>query len=346
MEWTSKPSGFGPVRQRGIGGLVGLALGCALIGHTAGAAEAPDFYDGQTIRFTTSNSPGGGFDYYMRTTAKYLEDLTEVRTAGQNITGAGGVIGDNQLYTAEPDGLTVGLINFPGHVFNQILNSEGVQYDFGKWEWLGRVAGVAPALAVRTDSPIQTFDDAVKSAEPVRFGLEGRGSDAFYGTVFLENLLGLKVEQIVGYAGPGEISAAMLAGEVDARFESVDTLLPEAEQGTIRVLVVFDTQRDPRLPDVPSMADLDLDAATKAKLEAFANIYKLERSFVAPPGTPADRVTFLREALAEVFASETYKAELESAGRSLAPMNGADLEGEVAKVAGQIEELKPLFQEK
>jgi tripartite-type tricarboxylate transporter receptor subunit TctC len=345
MKRLSKLHHSRDARSWRAGAVFGLAFGL-FVATAAEAVEAPEFYDGETIRFTTSNSPGGGFDQYMRLVAQHFEKATGVRTAGQNITGAGGVIGDNQLFMAEPDGLTVGLINFPGHVFNQLLNSEGVQYDFAEWEWLGRVAGVAPALAVRADSPIQTFQDAISSEEPIRFGLEGRGSDAFYGTVFLENLLGMPVEQIVGYGGPGEISAAMLAGEVDARFESVDTLLPEVEQGSIRVLVVFDEERDPRLPDVPSLAEIDVDAETREKLEAFANIYRLERSFVAPPGTPEDRVEFLREALMEVFQSEEFQADLEAAGRSLAPMSGSDLEAEAAKVASQVEELRPLFQEK
>ncbi len=99
----------------------------------------------------------------------------------------------------------------------------------------------------------------------------------------------------------------------------VDTLLPEFEQGTIRILVVFDSVRDPRLPDVPCLAELDLPAETIAQLEAFANIYKLERLFVAPPDTPAENVEFLRAALGEVFASDAFKTALADAGRSFAP---------------------------
>ena len=322
------------------------ALGLSLAaGGIAFAAEVPATYQGQNLRFMTSNGPGGGFDQYMRLVARYFTEVSGVATSAQNVEGAGGVIGDNDLYNARPDGLTIGLINFPGHAFNQILNAEGVQYDFGNWQWLGRVAGVAPALAVRADSPIETFADAVASPEPVRFGLEGRGSDAYYGTVFLHNLLDMPVQQIVGYGGPGEISAAMLAGEVDARFESVDTLLPELQQGTLRILVVFDSQRDPRLPDVPSLEELGLDDETVAQLEAFANIYKLERSFVAPPDTPTENVEFLRTTLSEVFAHEEFQAALAAAGRSLAPMDGATLAEEAGKVAEQMEELKPLFVE-
>ncbi|MEQ8965611.1 MAG: tripartite tricarboxylate transporter substrate-binding protein [Azospirillaceae bacterium] len=321
------------------------AIACGLAALSATAQEVPEVYQDETLRIMTSNGPGGGFDFYMRTTGKHLEEIFGIDVAEQNVDGAGGTIGDNQLYMADPDGLTIGLINFPGHVFNQIQGHPGVQYDVANWEWLGRVAGVPPALAVSADSDLESLADAIDSAEPVRFGLEGRGSDAYYGTVFLANLLGMPVEQIVGYGGPGEISAALIAGEVDARFESIDTLLPEVENGTLKILVLFDTEADPRAPDLPTLGDTGLDAETTAKLEAFANIYKLERSFVAPPDTPDDRVAFLRDALMAVFTSDAYAAELEAAGRALQPMDGATLQEEAGKVAAQVEDLAPLFAE-
>jgi tripartite-type tricarboxylate transporter receptor subunit TctC len=329
-----------------FGALLGAtALSLAVLAGPGVAQDVPALYQDNTRRIMTSNSPGGGFDFYMRTVGKYLESLYGIDVAEQNVDGAGGTLGDNQLYASEPDGLTIGLINFPGHVFNQIQGHPGVQYDVAEWEWLGRAAGVPPVLAVAASSPIQTMADAIASAEPIRFGLEGRGSDAYYGTVFLKNLLGMPVQQIVGYDGPGEISGAMIAGEVDARFESMDTLLPEAENGNVRILAIFDSAPDPRAPDVPTLEQLGLDAETVAKLEAFANIYKLERSFVAPPGTPEENVAFLRAALSGVFADPDFQKEMEEAGRALQPMDGATLQAEAEKVGAQVEELKPLFAE-
>jgi len=309
------------------------------------AQDVPEAYQDNTLRIMTSNSPGGGFDFYMRTVGKYLESLYGMDVAEQNVDGAGGTLGDNMLYMSDADGLTIGLINFPGHVFNQMQGHPGVQYDVAQWEWIGRVAGVPPALAVSADSPILTMADAISRTEPVRFGLEGRGSDAYYGTVFLKNLLGMPVQQIVGYDGPGEIAAAMIAGEIDARFESMDTLLPEMENGNVRILAIFDTQPDPRAPDVPTLGQLGLDDEIVAQLEAFANIYKLERSFVAPPNTPDENVAFLRDALAGVFANPDFQKELEDAGRALQPMDGATLQVEAEKVGAQVEDLAPLFAE-
>ena len=237
--------------------LVCLAL-LAPISCQSPQTEGGDFLAGKTLRITTSNSPGGGFDFYMRLTARHLEQTQGVAAAAQNIEGAGGTLGDNKLFHARPDGLTIGLINGPGHIFAQLREHPGVQYDFRDWKWLGRVAAVSPAIAVAPQSDLRNLEDLVKSDRPIRFGLEGRGSDAYYGTVLLANVLGIPVRQIVGYSGPGEITGAMLAGEIDARFESVDTLLPLINQGELRLLFLLDRQRDSRLPDVAAIPDVDV----------------------------------------------------------------------------------------
>ena len=54
-------------------------------------------------------------------------------------TGAGGIVGSNQIYRAAPDGLTIGIGNIGGLAFAAATGVEGVQYDLGKYTWLGRV---------------------------------------------------------------------------------------------------------------------------------------------------------------------------------------------------------------
>jgi tripartite-type tricarboxylate transporter receptor subunit TctC len=307
--------------------------------------EDEDFYKGKTLRIMTSNSPGGGFDFYMRLTAKYVGEVTGVAVAAQNVEGAGGTLGDNKLYYSRADGLTIGLINSPGHIFAQLRGHPGVQYDFRKWKWLGRVAGIPPAIAVAPNSPYQTIADLIGTEQEIRFGLEGRGSDAYYGTVFLSNVLGVPVKQIVGYSGPGEIAGAMLAGEIDARFESIDTLLPLIEQGELRLLLIFDTEPDVRFPEIPTVSDLTVEEDVKKKLQAYAAVYELERSFVAPPDTPEKRVDYLRALLWRAWNTDGFQQELKTAGRGFQLMAGSDLEREAAKVAEQLDALARLLEE-
>ncbi len=310
-----------------------------------GGAEQENPYQGKTLRMVTSNSPGGGFDFYMRLTAKYVGEVGNLRVAAQNIEGAGGTLGDNKLYHSRADGWTIGLINFPGHILAQLLRHPGVRYDFRKWEWLGRVAGIPPAVAVAPNSAYRSIDDLIQTDRRVRFGLEGRGSDAYYGTVFLSNVLDIPIQQIVGYSGPGEIAGAMLAGEIDARFESIDTLSPQVKQGELRLLLIFDSQPDSRFPEVSIIPELEVAEETREKLLAWAALYQLERSFVAPPGTPEKRVDDLRKLLWQAWNTEGFQRELKAAGRGWQLMSGPDLEKEVAKLAERLEVLTQLLEE-
>jgi tripartite-type tricarboxylate transporter receptor subunit TctC len=312
---------------------------------SAEAAGVADLYKSKTLRIMTSNKPGGGFDFYMRTTAKYMEKTSGIRVACENVPGAGGTLGDNRLFLSKPDGLTIGLINYPGHVFAQIQEQPGVKYDFKKWEWIGRVAGIPPAIGISTKSDIKSMEDFINAKKETRFGLEGKGSDAYYGTVFLENVLKAPIARIVGYGGPGEIAGAMMAGEIDARFESIDSLMPAVKSGDLRILVIFDSEKDSRVPDVPIVSELALDASVKSQLDAFGNIYKLERSFVAPPGTPKENVDFIRDAIWKAWNDEGFQKEMKGAGRGLQLMRGEELAKESMKVAAEVDSLSKLFKE-
>lgn len=307
-----------------------------------GGRDAAQFYADNGLRIITANDAGGGFDFYMRTVARTMERIADINVTSQNLPGGGGTLGDNTLWEAEPNGGTIGLLNYPGHVFAQLAENPAVQYDFREWEWLGRVAGVAPVLTVGANSGYKTVQDLVDSDEPVKFGVEGRGSDAFLGVQLFSKLMDIPVKIVTGYGGPGEIAAAIRRGEIDGTFESVDTALPGIEEGETRALVIFAEERDERLPDVPTAPEVAPDQDTSQTLAAFSNIYALERVFAAPPGTPEERVEYLRDLLSQVFADEQFLEEMAKADRSVDPLPGAEVEEASQAVAEQAEQLIPL----
>lgn len=310
-----------------------------------GGGDAAAFFSDKGLRIVTANDAGGGFDFYMRTVARALERTEDIKVTSQNLPGGGGTLGDNTLWKAEPDGATIGLINYPGHVFAQLSGNPAVQYDFTKWQWLGRVAGVAPVLTVGTESGFETIDDLVGSDKPVNFGVEGKGSDAYIGVQLFSKLMGFPVNIVTGYGGPSEIAAAIARGEIAGTFESVDTALPGIREGQTRALVIFADEPDERLPDVPTAAEIAKADEDRETLTAFSNIYALERVFAAPPETPIERVEYLREALAEVFADERFRDEMAKADRSVNPMPGAEVEEASKTVAAAAEKLVPLLGE-
>ena len=73
-------------------------------------AESNEYFRGKTLTYIVSTNPGGGYDYYGRLMARYLEKHLPVsRVVVRNVPGAGHIIGANTIYVARPDGLTIGV---------------------------------------------------------------------------------------------------------------------------------------------------------------------------------------------------------------------------------------------
>lgn len=301
------------------------------------------FYQDNTVRVIGGHDAGGGFDFYMRAVASAMERVCGVSTTVQNIPGAGGLIGDNQLFQAEPDGLTVGLLNYPGHVFAQLTGNEEVQYEFREWEWLGRVASDTPLIITNPDGDFPTMEDLQAADRPVRYGIEGAGSDAFYGAALAAETFGYPHELITGYGGSNEIITAISRGEVDATFLSLGSSIQSIRNGDVTAVVIFGEERSELLPDTPTAREVAESPEDEETLAAFGNIYQLERTFVAPPGTPSDRVEYLRDCMMQVFEDEQFVQEVEQADRVVVPLPGDEVEEASAQVEAEAEAIQELL---
>jgi tripartite-type tricarboxylate transporter receptor subunit TctC len=339
-----------PVRGRVLPALLaGLSLTVVAAcgsgpGNSVSDASGEDFYaENDTIEIAGGHDAGSGFDFYMRAVAGAIPRVSELDTTVRNIPGGGGLIGDNDVFEATPDGQTIGLLNFPGHVFAQLTEAEGVRFDFSEWEWLGRVAAGPPVILVAADGPYQTAEDLINAEETVKFAIEEAGSDAFYGATVASETFGFPSKKITGYEGTEEVVAAVMRGEADATFLSYGSALQGVNNGDMKALMLFADEPVEPLPDVPLATELVESTEDQEALSAFGNIYNLERVFVAPPETPEDRVEYLRELLAEAFADEEFVAEVEDAGRPVDPMSGEEVAAAVEKVAEEADTLKTML---
>ena len=335
-------------RRRRHFGAVGVAVAGLLIAASNGAygAEdsAEDFYaENSSLTIAGGHDAGSGFDFYMRTVAAAVPRVSDLDATVRNIPGAGGLIGDNQVFESTPDGTLIGLLNFPGHVFAQLTETPGVRFDFSEWEYLGRVAAGPPVILVAADGPYETAEDLIATSETVRFAIEEAGSDAFYGAAVAADTFGFPARNITGYEGTSDILAAIMRGEADATFLSYGSALQGIRNGDMRALMIFADEPVEALPDVPLATEVVDEQEAKDTLSAFGHIYNLERVFVAPPGTPEDRVAFLRNLLMMTFEDETLVDEIERAGRPLNPMSGEDVAEAVQDVARQADKLRELL---
>src|SRR3954463_14452788 len=125
-------------------------LACAAAGSLVVAALAPaeaadanagaNFYKGKTIQVLVGFGPGGGYDLYARTLARYMGKHIpgNPTMVPQNMPGAGGVKAMNYLYNvARKDGTVIGTFA-RGLVFEPLLgHAQGTQFEAAKYSWIG-----------------------------------------------------------------------------------------------------------------------------------------------------------------------------------------------------------------
>lgn len=331
---------------------VGATLALAACGGTpadgsadpeATAGEDPaEYYQGKTITMIVPYNPGGGFDSFLRLLAPHLEDeLDGVTIRVENQPGGGGLIGANLVYQAEPDGLTVGLINYPGAVFAEVTDTEGVAFDNAEWSFYGRLGALPPLVYTGPDSEYTTFEDILESDRPVKFGLGGVGSDAWYVAVAISKVFGFPNEIIGGYPGSAEADGALLVGEVDASVNSGGAGVLMVEGSGAHGVVAISNDPLPQLPDVPVISDFG-DADQQEILTALASMYDLERLVVGPPGVPDERIQYLADAIFRAASQPGYAEEMEAASYPVNPLDRAgtvELAGRASAAVGTLAEL-------
>ena len=310
---------------------------CAAVAPHVAAAQGEQrgggFYQGKTIEFVISDAVGGGSDTMGRLVARYIGRYLpgNPTVVIKNQPGAGGLSGANYLYNiAAKDGLAMGMVEQSLHL-TQIFRTKGLLADVTKFNWIGRVISNNAAMFAWHDRPVKKIEDAFErelvEAAP---GL----SSQMRWTV-LKRLAGLKFRLIVGHKGTSEASLAMERGEVDAlsipwtvfRVQHADWL----RDRKVNVLLQTGVDRAADLPDTPRVIDMARNEEQRQILEIFSLSEKIGRSFVAPPGVPAERVAEMRAAFSALTADRDLKAEVEALQLSLDPLSGEALQNLILK---------------
>jgi tripartite-type tricarboxylate transporter receptor subunit TctC len=288
---------------------------------------------GETIRWIVPSTPGGGYDVYSRMIEPFLERATGAEVAVENRAGAGGRMAFRAVLSAEPNGLTLGIVNGTGLLMRDLMG-EDTPHPFRDFTVLGRITSGAPVLFTRADSPVRTERELLDAGdgEPMVFGVANIASVGWVWTVIARELLDLNTTYIDGYPGTRETSMALIRGDVDFAAYTFDSVRDRMDAGAIRPLMVLSAQGQsnaPSLVDVPSLAGPDGAAARRAvelgrdpaeaaaQADAWVQIYEIGRLVVAPPDMPTDRAACLEAVIADVLQDPEFVAVAETARRKL-----------------------------
>jgi len=226
--------------------------------------------------------------------------------------GAAHLVATNHVYTvAKPDGLTLLAAN-PSVGMAQLTNVQAVRFDLRKFEWLGSTGADGVAMAIRPDLPYKTWQELANADREIVVGTTGPGSNAHDFPLFLKEFAGAKFKLVSGYKANADILLAVERKEVDAWAAFATTIKLAAERGAVRP-IVRGRVAIPGFENLPVDEDLATSALGKAMMSIRAAPLAIGRAFAAPPRTPAERVTMLREALAKAVKDPEFIAEMNKA---------------------------------
>jgi tripartite-type tricarboxylate transporter receptor subunit TctC len=320
----------------------GVMLGAVAIvaGFTASASKAEDFYAGKQIDFLIGGNPGGGYDSYARTVSRHLPKHIPGNPTiiNKNVPGAGSAKLATFLYTIAPKtGLTIGAL-YPGAIMGPMLDPKlKGKYDPTKFEYVGSADSGSRVCLTRKQSKIRTFEDA-KKAKTVLGASQAGGSTRDY-AIFLNATAGTKFEVISGYKGSVDILLAVERGEVEGLcgfdWSSLLSQRPNwANKGEINLLVQMAPDGDPDLVKmgVPEFWQY-MDTEEKKQMGVLLVTQQIfGRPYMAPPGTPADRVKILRAGMWKTFNDADYKKNAIRSRLSVNPASGEKVQELILKL--------------
>lgn len=255
------------------------------------------------IKFIVPTNAGGGIDAQARILQRAIGDheLLPEKVVVVNIPGGGGVVGTGKVKSAKPDGYTIALWN-AGLVTSRVMGIS--KFDHTDFEIIGMTGYTELGLAVKNDSSIKTVSDLVQRAN-VKPGTLKFSTDIGTPVHFIPLMFADEADiefRFVQTGGGSKRLASIMGGHTEVSLFSTLAMLTFAEAG-LRPLLVFSEGRNELLPNVMTSK------------EGGVNVVLTEpRFWIAPKGTPEDRITILREALTKAMALPAVHEDFASQG--------------------------------
>jgi len=314
---------------------IALILTLAFTLRPAGAQTGDSSFKGQTITIIAGSSPGGGTDSLARLLSRHFSKHIpgNPKIVVSNVAGAAGLIAANNLYNRAPkDGTTIGTMA-TGLTFRTALRDSAVKFELEKFTYLGQIASEGNFVYVRSETPftsIEAIKKANKEGKKPKFGAQAKEHNSNVVPMAMESILGIDVDVVYGYPGTAEILLDIERGALDGRAHARGSLFTTRsnwiEKNFIKVLVVTSPQRDPRLPNVPTLEEL----APKDRKPLLEAMYSVQgRTFAMPPGVPPDRAKILRDAFAAMFKDPEFQKDVDKMGWNDELIRGEQLNKQV-----------------
>ena len=271
-------------------------------------APASEKFPSQTVTIVVPFPAGGSTDFFARTMAQALSDAWKVSVVVDNKVGAGGNVGADFVARSAANGYTI-MVGAVSTVTNPPLYKVPT--------YVPRVlvplgVGVSSPLVTvaRNDLPAKDIPSMLALSQSTPNGLNagsaGAGTLSHLGLALLESDHKGRINHIP-YKGSTPALTDVMGGQVDIMIDTITSAGPIIASGKVKALAVHTPRRTSVLPGVPTYEEQGVKGMTFAAWNMF----------MAPAGTPADRIATLHAAMARIVRDPAVVKSMADRGLDL-----------------------------
>ena len=285
---------------------LGTRLACALALVAFTAVVQAQGYPNRPIRLVVADAAGGAPDQLARMVAQKASETLGQQVIVDNKPGAGGALGADLVAKAPPDGYTLLLTTTAIYAILPNLRKD-LPYDpVRDFAPVGRIATASNVLVINDALPARNVAELVKYAKErpgkLNYASAGVGTPAHLAGEMLNLLADIKVVH-VPYKGAAPALLDVIAGNAQYIITSPIAAGAHMSAGRVRAIATTGTERNPALPDLPTVADT-------------LPGYEITQSWgiVVPAGTPADVVKRIGDAFGKALAHAETRDKILATG--------------------------------
>jgi tripartite-type tricarboxylate transporter receptor subunit TctC len=270
------------------------------------AVTAAQNFPTRAIRIIVPYAPGGSTDVVFRLIAPRLSEDLGQSVVVENRPGGSSTIGLDLAAKAAPDGHTWGTPNItfganPSLIKKMPFDSERDLVPVSQVTVVTMVLSLHPSVPARSVKQLI----ALAKARPgeLNFASAGNASANHLATAKFMHMSGTSLTH-VPYKGGGPAVIALVSGETSMLFATIPSAIQHIQSGRLRGLAVSRAQRNPAMPEVPTVAE--------AGVPGFEAIEW--NGVMVPAGTPPAVVRRIHQSLSRALSAPAMKERIVGVG--------------------------------
>jgi tripartite-type tricarboxylate transporter receptor subunit TctC len=259
-----------------------------------------------SIRLIVSFAAGGGTDIIARVLAEAMQKRLGKAVVVENRPGAGGILGNEAVAIAPPDGYTLGIMT-AGQLIAAITR-KSVPYDATAFTPVAQVATASLMIVTRPDFPAKDVKELVAAAKAqpgkIVFASPGFAATQHFAGELFKLTAGVDLLHVPFRSSPEAINA-VLGRHADVLIDTVPALIGQVDTGSLKALAVTGKDRFPPVANVPAV--IESGVVPGYDVTTWYGVY-------GPPGMHARIVATLTKTLTDIIAEQKVRERLAAAG--------------------------------